>query len=182
MPVVVFAARFDVMKDHGLFLRSVALHPLDRPEAHYLVCGAGMTLENDAFRALAHESGISSSTNLHALGIRDDMPAVYQIADIAVLTSAFGEASPLCLLEVAASGATPVTTDVGDAALTVQDIGCVTTHAPADIVAAWDDVLTRPTELRSHALAARTGFGGDRMIAEYAAVALGLLGGNRAVA
>lgn len=48
-----------------------------------------MTLENDAFRALAHESGISSSINLHALGIRGDMPAVYQIADIVALTSAY---------------------------------------------------------------------------------------------
>lgn len=31
VPVVVFAARIDVMKDPGLFLRSVALHSLDRP-------------------------------------------------------------------------------------------------------------------------------------------------------
>ena len=39
-PVVVFAARFDKMKDPGLFLRSVALHSRQRPETHYLVCGA----------------------------------------------------------------------------------------------------------------------------------------------
>jgi len=110
------------------------------------------------------------------------MPAVNKIADIAALTSAFGEASPLCLLEGAASGAKPVSTHVGDAALTVQDIGCVTTHDPADIVGAWDDGLTRRTELRSHALAARTRFGGDRMIAEYAAVLHSLLSSNRAVA
>ncbi|MET3768829.1 glycosyltransferase involved in cell wall biosynthesis [Marisediminicola sp. UYEF4] len=182
VPVVVFAARFDVMKDPGLFLRSVALHSRDRPETHYLVCGAGMTLENEAFRALAKESAISSSTNLHALGIRDDMPAVYQIADIVALTSAFGEASPLCLLEGAASGATPVTTDVGDAALTVEDIGRVTTHDLADIVATWDEVLDRRPELRSHALAARARFGRERMIAEYDAVVRGLLGSVRAVA
>lgn len=182
VPVVVFAARFDFMKDPGLFLRSVALHSRDRPETHFLVCGAGMTPQNEAFRALAKESGITGTTNLHALGIRDDMPAIYQVADIVALTSAFGEASPLCLLEGAASGATPVTTDVGDAALTVQDIGRVTTHDPADIVATWDDVLDRRPELRSRALDARPKFGRERMIAEYAAVVRGLLSSNRAVA
>lgn len=182
VPVVVFAARFDAMKDPGLFLRSVALHSVDRPETHYVVCGAGMTLENAAFRDLADESGISSSMNLLALGIRDDMPAIYRIADIVALTSAFGEASPLCLLEGAASGATPVTTDVGDAALTVRGIGRVTAHDPADIVATWDQVLGRRPELRSLALAARARFGRDRMIAEYADVVQGLLGRDRAVA
>ena len=182
VPVVVFAARFDVMKDPGLFLRSVVLHSLTRPETHYLVCGAGMTLENEAFRSLVDESGIRGTTHLHALGIRDDMPAIYQIADIVALTSTFGEASPLCLLEGAASGATPVTTDVGDAALTVEDIGRVTTHDPAEIVAIWEEVLDRRPELRSYSLAARARFGRDRMIAEYAAVVRGLLARNRAVA
>lgn len=182
VPVVVFAARFDLMKDPGLFLRSAALHSLNRPETHYLVCGAGMSLDNEAFRALATESGITSSTNLHALGIRDDMPAIYRVADIVALTSAFGEASPLCLLEGAASGATPVTTDVGDAALTVEDIGRVTTHDAADIVATWGEVLARRPELRSHALAVRARFGRERMIAEYASVVHGLVGSNRAVA
>ena len=181
-PVVVLAARFDAMKNPGLFLRSAALLAQQRPETHFLVCGAGMTLENDAFRALLLESGISGATNLHALGLRDDMPAIYQIADIVALTSAFGEASPLCLLEGAAAGATPVTTDVGDSALTVRGIGFVTTHDPADIAATWDGELDRRAELRSHSLAARPRLGRRRMIAEYAAVVSGLLRSNRVAA
>ena len=181
-PVVVLAARFDAMKNPGLFLRSAALLSQQRPETHFLVCGAGMTLENDAFRTLVDESGVSGATNLHALGLRDDMPAIYQIADIVALTSAFGEASPLCLLEGAASGATPVTTDVGDSALTVNGIGFVTTHDPASIASTWDDVLDRRPELRRHSLAARARFGRQRMIAEYADVVSGLLGSNLAAA
>ena len=181
-PVVVLAARFDAMKNPGLFLRSAALLSQQRPETHFLVCGAGMTLENDAFRTLVDESGVSGATNLHALGLRDDMPAIYQIADIVALTSAFGEASPLCLLEGAASGATPVTTDVGDSALTVNGIGFVTTHDPASIASTWDDVLDRRPELRRHSLAARDRFGRQRMIAEYADVVSGLLGSNLAAA
>ena len=181
-PVVVFAARFDAMKDPGLFLRSVAAHSRHRPDTHYLVCGAGMTTENDDFRALIDESGVLGTTNLHALGLRDDMPRIYQIADIVALTSAFGEASPLCLLEGAAAGATPVTTDVGDAAQTVQGIGFVTTHNAEDIAATWDRVLAQRSELRQRSLAARPRLGRDRMIAEYATVVRSLLGRDRAVA
>ena len=174
-PVVVFAARFDTMKDPGLFLRSAALFSQQHPETHFLVCGAGMTLQNEAFRALLAESGVTAATHLHALGIRDDMPSIYQIADIVALTSAFGEASPLCLLEGAASGATPVTTDVGDAAITVDGIGFVTPHDPARIAATWSGVLTGRSELRALSLAARPRFGRDRMISEYASAMEGLL-------
>jgi len=181
-PVVVFAARFDAMKDPGLFLRSVAQFTRQRPDAHFLVCGAGMTLDNAAFRALMDASGITASMNLHALGIRDDMPAVYQIADIVALTSAFGEASPLCLLEGAASGATPVTTDVGDSALTVQGIGFVTTHEPAEIAATWASVLGQRADLRALSLDARGRLGRGRMITGYADVVSAMLESNRAAA
>ena len=141
-----------------------------------------MTRDNDAFRALLEESGIDASTNLHALGIRDDMPAIYQIADIVALTSAFGEASPLCLLEGAASGATPVTTDVGDSAVTVQGIGFVTTHDAENIAATWEVALDQRPELRELSLAARDRFGRQRMIADYVSALGSLLESNRAAA
>jgi len=181
-PVVVFAARFDAMKNPGLFLRSVAVLAQKRPETHFILCGAGMTRENDAFRALLEESGITTSTHLHALGIRDDMPAIYQIADIVALTSAFGEASPLCLLEGAASGATPVTTDVGDSARTVEGIGFVTAHDPENIAETWQRVLERRPGLRELSLAARARFGRTRMIGEYATSIAGMLESRRAAA
>ncbi|TBN57929.1 glycosyltransferase [Glaciihabitans arcticus] len=169
-PVVVFAARFDAMKDPGLFLRSVAAFSKRRPDTHFLVCGAGMTLDNAAFLALLDESGVTSAMNVHALGIRDDMPDIYRIADIVALTSAFGEASPLCLLEGAASGATPVTTDVGDSALTVRGIGFVTGHDPLEIAATWSAVLDQRAELRERSLASRPRLGRQRMITGYADV------------
>lgn len=178
-PVVVFAARFDAMKDPGLFLRAAALHAAVRPDTHFVLCGAGMTWENEAFAALARESGVAPSPRVHAVGIVDDMPAVYRIADIVALTSAFGEASPLCLVEGAACGATPVTTDVGDAASRVQGIGVVTSHAAADIAAAWSDVLGRRAGLREAALAARPRFGRDRMIEDYRTVVSDVLAAGR---
>lgn len=174
-PVVVFAARFDAMKDPGLFLRAVVRHSLTRPDTHYLLCGAGMAFENAAFRALVDESGVTATTAVHALGLRDDMPAIYQIADVVALTSAFGEASPLCLLEGAACGATPVTTDVGDAAITVAGTGIVTAHDSVDIAEAWTFVLSRREELRQVALASRPRLGRDRMIDDYRVVVDSLL-------
>jgi glycosyltransferase involved in cell wall biosynthesis len=181
-PVVVFAARFDAMKDPGLFLRSAVAMSRQRPETHFVMCGAGMTADNDGFLALLRESGVTDSLNLHALGIREDMPSIYQIADIVALTSAFGEASPLCLLEGASCGATPVTTDVGDSARTVKGIGYVTTHDAGDIAAAWGDALGRRSKLRELSLEARGRFGRDRMLAEYAGVLSDLLESTEAAA
>lgn len=166
-PVVVYAARFDEMKDPVLFLRALALHRRAAPETHYLMCGAGMTRDNPRLHALLAEIG---DTNVHALGIRDDMPAIYRAGDIVALTSAFGEAAPLCLLEGAASGAVPVTTDVGDAARLVEGFGIVTDRDPYAVAASWHRAWSERVPLRRAALAARDRLGRGRMIAEYGSV------------
>ena len=168
-PVVVFAARFDDMKDPGLFLRAVARHARVAPDAHYIVCGAGMTDENAALMTMITDAG-APARRIHALGIRHDMPAIYRAADIVALTSAYGEASPLCLVEGAASGATPVTTDVGDAAHRVAGFGVVTTRDADAIAEAWANVLAARAQWRGAALAARPHLGRDRMVREYGAV------------
>ncbi|MCX6502086.1 MAG: glycosyltransferase [Microbacterium sp.] len=165
VPVVVFAARFDAMKDPELFLRAVARHSR-RGRAHYLLCGAGMSADNPALMDLIARAG-AAGANLHLLGIRNDMEVIYRIADIVALTSAFGEASPLCLLEGAASGAVPVTTDVGDAARETAGFGVVTPRDPDAIAAAWDDVLGSLRGLRGDAIAARGRLDRARMIAQY---------------
>ncbi|MEZ3162040.1 glycosyltransferase [Microbacterium sp. BWT-B31] len=166
-PVVVFAARFDAMKDPGLFLRAVAEHARRRPGTHYVLCGAGMTPENAGLAAMIADAGIDPAVHLHPLGIREDMPAIYAIADIVSLTSAFGEASPLCLIEGAACGATPVTTDVGDAAAQIAGFGVVTSREPERIAGAWEGVLEVRSHHRGLAEAARPRLSHHRMIDEY---------------
>lgn len=176
-PVVVYAARFDAMKDPGLFFRAVAAHVAAHaaadaaadPRVHYVVCGAGMTGDNAALRSMIADAG-AGGARIHLLGIRDDMPAVYRAADIVALTSAYGEASPLCLVEGAASGATPVTTDVGDAAAQVAGFGVVTPREAGAIAEAWSRVLARRDGFARAALSARARLGRGRMIAEYEAV------------
>lgn len=172
-PVVLFAARFDAMKDPGLFLRAVATHAARDGRTQYVMCGAGMTEDNAALTAAIRDAG-APEARIHRLGIRDDMPRVYRGADIVALTSAFGEASPLCLIEGAASGATPVTTAVGDAAQVVAGMGLVTPHDPHAIAAAWAKVIARRPDYRAAALAARPRLGAERMLADYRGVIDGL--------
>lgn len=174
-PVVLLAARFDAMKDPGLFLRAVAAHARTAPGTQYVVCGSGMTRTNPAFVSLLADSGVDDGVPLHALGLREDMPELYRIADVVALTSAFGEASPLCLVEGAASGAVPVTTDVGDAARLVEGFGLVTARDVDAIVQAWGDALALGPALRAAALAARARMDRGRMIADYRATVEDLL-------
>ena len=174
-PVVMLAARFDAMKDPGLFLDAVARHSRRHPGSHYVLCGSGMTPGNPGLASLMAQAGIDPSVPVHALGLREDMPALYRIADVVALTSAFGEASPLCLAEGAASGAIPVTTDVGDAARVVAGFGIVTPRDADAVCAAWQEALLHRPRLRSAAIAARGRLDRRRMIADYRGAIEGLV-------
>ncbi|MDJ1114888.1 glycosyltransferase [Microbacterium dauci] len=174
-PVVLFAARFDAMKDPELFLGSVAAHAARDGNAQYLLCGAGMTPENPALVEAMARAGVPAE-RMRLLGIRDDMPSVYRTADVVALTSAFGEASPLCLIEGAASGAIPVTTPVGDAARNIRGFGVVTPRDPAAIAAAWAKVISRRDVHRAAALAARPRLSDERMLHAYRFAIEGLAG------
>lgn len=140
-PVVMLAARFDEMKDVPLFLRAAERFLRTEPRAHFLLCGAGMEPASlgDLLRPLP-------THQVHPLGIRRDMPGLYNATDLVALTSLYGEAAPLCLLEGMASGAVPVTTDVGDAARIVGDPRLVTSREPQEIADAWSAALAAGEE------------------------------------
>jgi len=139
-PVIVMAARFDEMKNVPLFVRSAAVFVRDYPDAHLVLCGAGMSPDNPHLVSLleselGHWSGRHSQ--VRPLGIQSSMAQYYNAADLVALTSSFGEAAPLCLLEGMACGAVPVTTDVGDAATMVGDPRLVAAPDPEVIAEAW---------------------------------------------
>ncbi len=128
-PVVVFAARYDTMKNVPLFLAAARAFLDVRPDGHVLMCGAGMTCANpgllgdlaatglaaaDLAAELTGGAGTAAPGRVHLLGVRSDPEAVYAAADVVALTSAFGEAAPLCLIEGLLCGAVPVATDVGE--------------------------------------------------------------------
>jgi glycosyltransferase involved in cell wall biosynthesis len=171
--VVAFAARYDAMKNPTLFVESARVFLERDARAHVLMCGAGMSASNvdlvaDLGRAFADRPDLLD--RVHPLGVRSDMELVYAMSDVVALTSAFGEAAPLCLIEGAMCGAIPVTTPVGDSARIVQGIGFVTGFSPAEIAATWAEAAARRAELRSALTAARPRFSHLRMIAAYSGV------------
>lgn len=155
-PVIAFAARYDGMKNVPLFLAAAAIFLAGQPNAHIIMCGAGMTPAN-----------LVASDRLHLLGVRDDPQAIFAAADVVALTSAFGEAAPLCLIEGLLCGAIPVSTDVGDCASIVAGCGLLTEHDPDAIAAAWTEAIARRAEFAPALRAARPRFGRRRMIAAY---------------
>lgn len=139
-PTVLFAARFDKMKNVPLFIKSMSLFAEMRPDAHFVLCGAGMTEKNSVLRQVLKDNLSNwgqARKNAHLMGIRSDMHKFFAATDIVTLTSSYGEAAPLCLLEGMACGAIPVTTDVGDSAIIVRNPDLVTTDQPDDIAAKW---------------------------------------------
>jgi glycosyltransferase involved in cell wall biosynthesis len=98
------------------------------------------------------------------------MESVYAAADVVSLTSASGEAAPLCLIEGMMCGAVPVATDVGDCAAIVGGHGIVTPPDPEAIALAWADAICRGPESAQAAARSRERFSRTRMIASYAAL------------
>lgn len=171
--VVVFAARYDAMKNVRLFLRAARAWLGREPAGHVVMCGAGMSTANtglcgDIDAAFADEPRLLR--RLHLLGVRHDMPAVYAAADVVALTSAYGEAGPLCLIEGMMCGAVPVATDVGDCAAIVAGHGIVTRPDPDAIGAAWSEAVDRRAEFGPAHARSRERFSHTRMIASYSAL------------
>ncbi|WP_367326277.1 glycosyltransferase [Streptomyces sp. HUAS ZL42] len=175
-PVVVFAARYDGMKNVPLFLRAAREWLRHEPEGHVLMCGAGMTgaeanpaLDADIEVAFGTERSLTAG-RLHRLGVRRDMETVYAGSDVVALTSSWGEAAPLCLIEGMMCGAVPVATDVGDTAAIVAGHGILTAQDPATIARAWTDAVASRADFAPALTASRERFSRTRMIASYAAL------------
>jgi glycosyltransferase involved in cell wall biosynthesis len=113
---------------------------------------------------------VALTDRLHPLGVRRDMENVYAAADVVALTSSWGEAAPLCLIEGMMCGAVPVATDVGDSALIVSGHGFLTPPDPDAIARAWTDAATARPDLAPALERSRERFSRTRMIASYAAL------------
>lgn len=115
-------ARIDPMKDHRTLIAALAkLRDHGRRFTHLLV-GDGCADANPAITDLIAEHGLGSCVRL--LGRRGDIPAVMNALDLHVLSSR-REAFPNALAEAMACGTPCVSTDAGDAAMIVGDIGWV---------------------------------------------------------
>lgn len=145
-PVIGLVARFHVFKDHHNFVQAAGGLYRDRPDAHFVLCGSGVTWENRELVTWIEEAGIRSKC--HLLGLRDDVPRVTAAFDIACLSS-FGEAFPNVVSEAMSCGVPCVVTDVGDAARIVGETGIVVPPKnPAALTEAWREMLDLGSEGR----------------------------------
>jgi glycosyltransferase involved in cell wall biosynthesis len=112
----------------------------------FLLAGDGVEPHNTQLSAWIAETGVAE--RFHLLGARDDMHRLTAALDVALVSSAFGEAFPLVVGEAMACAVPCVVTDVGDAAFMVGDGGrVVPARDPAALAEAALELLTqRPQE------------------------------------
>lgn len=153
-PLIGMVARFDPTKDHATMLRAAARVTRSHPDAHFILCGAGVESDNTPFAALLYDGPAAS--NVHLMGVRRDIARIDAALDVAVLSSR-SEALPLSIGEAMASGVPCVVTDVGDAAALVGETGSVVPPGDADQLAkAIESLLERsPAERQALGTAAR---------------------------
>lgn len=136
-PLVGLVARFDPQKDHPTFAAAARMI-LDRvPEVRFVLCGRKITWDNPELVRLLDGAGIRHRVTL--LGDRHDMPELTAALDLALSTSAFGEAFSVAISEAMATGVPCVATDTGNARSLIGRTGRVV--PPRDPPALADAVV-----------------------------------------
>ncbi len=140
-PLVGMVARFDSVKGHDTFLAAAGRLLRSRPEAKFLLVGAGCTTGNVELRRMMPD-GIQDAVTL--LGERHDIADINAAIDVATCAS-IGEGFPNVVGEAMACAVPVVTTDVGDCAEIVGDTGrVVSPRDPEAMAMAWNDILSLP--------------------------------------
>jgi len=129
-------ARYHLMKNHAGFLEAAVRVAERIPKTQFVLAGKDVTREN---RNLSGVIPRHLTQRFHLLGERKDIPELMSAMDIFCLSSE-AEAFPNVLLEAMACGVPCVTTDVGDAAYIIGDIGLV---VPPRNIAALADGMER---------------------------------------
>ena len=138
-PLIGLVARFDPFKDHRNFIQAAQALQTAHPEVHYLLCGSGVTWENESLVQWIDSSGLRGQ--MHLLGQREDVARLMAALDIATNASR-GEAFPNVVGEAMACGTACAVTDVGDSALIVGDTGrVVPPRDPQALARAWNELL-----------------------------------------
>ncbi|TPQ40872.1 hypothetical protein C2U70_04155 [Bradyrhizobium guangdongense] len=170
-------ARFSPQKDHATLLAAIAQARTTAPELRMLLVGSGCDRDNPALREMVQQFGLDDAVLM--LGERHDINAILNAADLLVVSSAFGEALPLAILEASAVGLPVVSTAVGN----VGELGLVDSIVPirdsarlAEAIGAAASQLHAPERAAAKRHLIKTRFSTDRMLSAYAATYRELLG------
>jgi glycosyltransferase involved in cell wall biosynthesis len=132
-------ARFHPMKDHANFLQAAARLTETRPDAQFILVGAGVdrpNLERVASAEMARLAG-----RVHLLGRRDDVARLTAAFDLATCAS-WSEAFPNVVGEAMACEVPGVVTDVGDVRELLGETGVVVPiRDPEALARGWARLL-----------------------------------------
>ena len=140
--------RFDPQKDYTTLIAAAGWLHAARPEVHFLLCGEGLSDENEALTDRIESRGLQK--RFHLLGRRSDIPRITAALDLATSSSSSGEGFSNVIGEAMSCGIPFVATNVGDAALILGETGkVVPPREPASLAAAWNALLSLPAEQRA---------------------------------
>ena len=140
------AGRFHPLKDYPNFFAAVLEMQAQRPEMHFIACGAGVTAENPEIAPWLARS--SRPERIHLPGMRSDIAKIYPAMDVYLLSSE-SEGWPLGLSEAMACGVPAAATDVGDARDILGNAGVIVpVKNPQALAAGALQILALPPEER----------------------------------
>ena len=140
--------RFDPQKNHAGFLKAADELHRRMPQVHFVMAGKRVDSNNTALMQSVAAAGLVS--NVHLLGLREDMPKLMAALDVLASCSAYGEGFPNVLGEAMACGVPCVVTDVGDSIDIVGDTGRgVEPHDMQGLAIALEELLTLPPAERA---------------------------------
>ena len=82
-PLIGMIARFDSQKDHLNFIQAAALLSARMPQTRYLLCGEGITWQNQTLTDWIDMAGLRNM--FHLLGERDDIPRLMAALDLSLI-------------------------------------------------------------------------------------------------
>ena len=146
---IICVANLRAQKDHMNLLRSMVRVKATTPGVHLILVGPP-TEPGYADYIRAQITALQLEQNVTWLGAREDVAAILENCDIAVLSSV-SEGLPLVLLEFGLAGLPVVSTDVGECRAVLDDGRAgllVPPSAPEELAAALTRLLKSP-ELRA---------------------------------
>ncbi len=145
--VVALFARWHPVKNHLGFVRAAGAFAARRPEARFLLAGAGVDAANARLASWIADEGVSDRVLL--LGDRSDVAELLPAADLATLASQ-GEALPNALLEAMAVGIPCVAPDVGDVVALIGTTGVVVhPDDPSALAHGWETLAALSLDERA---------------------------------
>jgi len=156
--VIGSVARWNPLKDHENLLAAFALSRQRDPRLVCVLIGFEMETANRPLATLLDRYALRDSVIL--LGKRDDVPDLMNGLDVHVLSSR-AEGFPNVVAEAMATGVPCVVTDVGDAAMMVDDTGWVAPPRNAAALSAGIDAAV--AQLGTPDMALRTARARDRV-------------------